>query len=777
MPIDEELKLASLCLEYLNFQCFQTSISDQEIAEFIGKGSYAFMEYAIVHWIDHLLESVQGKDLKAGPFQRLSVLLESFLTEHSNGSEISSRDMQTVQKNLKCLAEWPAYNQLTNVVKMMSASNSVRKSKTFKDPLDLMTHLQRVRGLLEDLATRDTCDRSSKDLLNSFYGYNWYKCSRTNCSFFYQGFSSRKDRDRHITKHERPFLCTYTGCPAAVLGYTSLKELEKHISIYHASTRDEWSFPVALRPNRALPATTLYAAAKSGDLRATECLVDLSKDYALPRSSGNPLYQAIGNGHNHVIRLFFKGATIWKSDNLIHAVKKALAHQHDSTALLLLSFQPNVCIAVGDSLLLIAAKHGRDAIVGELIFKYNIFPDKGDRSGRTPLSYAAEQGHDSTIHLLIKANCSPHTLSRDGKLPIYYAARNGRESTVRLLLASHDGEDFSKWLGVARLYRAARNKNYALVEQLLEIDGLDPNICCSRGSGDTPLLAAIRTQDDHMVRILLRSWKLCVNRAGRSGYTPLMLAAKKGYESIVKLLLKEQSLNVTFRDNGSRYSRAFRRKQHFYFQHESIARILRNFLGYFDGDHESIAIDESDIIHAGRMRALEWFTRLRPPPRCLNMSTSHILVRRFLSLPPEPLELLQETWWQWSLQLQSATQDDSIVDRFPSEWLGFREYSLPDEVGPVIDETLELPDAQEDYLSPNAYTEQLSAAPALSYEELLSRYQFASDAMITENPWVEEGNSRITELQGSEVFEQWNGVITSNQWQDITGSDIEKLSN
>ena len=60
-----------------------------------------------------------------------------------------------------------------------------------------------------------------------------------------------------------------------------------------------------------------------------------------------------------------------------------------------------------------------------------------DDSGRTPLSWAAQNGHESTIKLLLVTGKADVDSKDDyGGTPLSWAAENGREAVIKLLLAT-----------------------------------------------------------------------------------------------------------------------------------------------------------------------------------------------------------------------------------------------------------------------------------------------------------------------------------------------------
>ena len=54
--------------------------------------------------------------------------------------------------------------------------------------------------------------------------------------------------------------------------------------------------------------------------------------------------------------------------------------------------------------------------------------------GQTPLSWAAQNGHEAVVKLLLEKGADVESKSSNGRTPLSWAAENGHEAVVKLLL-------------------------------------------------------------------------------------------------------------------------------------------------------------------------------------------------------------------------------------------------------------------------------------------------------------------------------------------------------
>ncbi|KLO91782.1 ankyrin [Fusarium fujikuroi] len=179
-----------------------------------------------------------------------------------------------------------------------------------------------------------------------------------------------------------------------------------------------------------------------------------------------------------------------------------------------------------------------DSQDGEIVPKWHY---DNENAGRTPLSFATEQGHEAAVHILIANGASASVRSKSGRTPLSYAVEDKRESLVRLFLET-EPEDISIEVG-----RAVDNEHEAIVRLLLE-SGADVDFSITPGF--TPLLRATRANNENIARLLLE------NGANpdplHSMSTPLLFAAARGYERIARLLLVTGRVQI---DRPDRFGR------------------------------------------------------------------------------------------------------------------------------------------------------------------------------------------------------------------------------
>ena len=242
--------LATLCLNYLTFPCFDIDMEASRRQDFVRNGDYGFQDYAVVHWPDHLAAAATGlaPDPPKAAFSHIEDELSSAIvdfvaaygvTQQSFTIEMdkrttSIRDLRRPHDRFRSLSCYEDICAALRFLHLQDAKGLDALDEVNPPPLDQAIHAS--RAVLESLASAETsiAQQDGRKELTSFYGKNWFKCSKATCYYFHEGFAGARARESHMDRHERPFRCTDVNCYDGFrLGFLRQKDLEKHMSVYH----------------------------------------------------------------------------------------------------------------------------------------------------------------------------------------------------------------------------------------------------------------------------------------------------------------------------------------------------------------------------------------------------------------------------------------------------------------------------------------------------------------------------------------------------------------
>ena len=167
-----------------------------------------------------------------------------------------------------------------------------------------------------------------------------------------------------------------------------------------------------------------------------------------------------------------------------------------------------------------------------------------DSSGNKPLAWAARNGHDSVVRILLENGANTDAKNDEGVTALYWAARNGHAKIVSQLLRQGASLSLQDNIGWTPLHRAAFSGHTEAVRVLLDNDAA---IDTTDGTKWTALMRAATTGNAQVTELLLRR-NASVTSKDMEGCTPLHHAALNGHFSIVKLFL-ENGADFEARDN------------------------------------------------------------------------------------------------------------------------------------------------------------------------------------------------------------------------------------
>ena len=192
-----------------------------------------------------------------------------------------------------------------------------------------------------------------------------------------------------------------------------------------------------------------------------------------------------------------------------------------------------------------AAYFGLKDILRSLLVNPKFNPDTSDSYGRTPLSWAAGNGHEAVVKLLLEMyNVDADSKDYHSQTPLSYAAENGYETIIKLLMETGKVDvDSRNYNGRTPFSWAAENGHEAMVKLLLDTGKVDVD---SKGGlyDQTPLSLAAKYGHEAVVTLLLKTCKVDVDLRDRLHETPLSWAVRNGHEAVVKLLLDTGKVDV-----------------------------------------------------------------------------------------------------------------------------------------------------------------------------------------------------------------------------------------
>ena len=195
-----------------------------------------------------------------------------------------------------------------------------------------------------------------------------------------------------------------------------------------------------------------------------------------------------------------------------------------------------------------AAGNGHTAVVKQLLDKGAELETKDTEYGQTPLSWAAESGQEAVVKQLLDKGAELETKSNSGWTPLSWAAGNGQEAVVKQLLdKGAELETKDTEYGRTPLSWAAENGQEAVVKQLLDKGA---ELETKSNSGRTPLSWAAGSGKEAVVKQLLATGEVDADVEDSDSRTPLWWAARHGNGS-VKLLLATDYVNI---DSVDRYN-------------------------------------------------------------------------------------------------------------------------------------------------------------------------------------------------------------------------------
>ena len=186
------------------------------------------------------------------------------------------------------------------------------------------------------------------------------------------------------------------------------------------------------------------------------------------------------------------------------------------------------------------ASFDNDAQTLETLLQRPRDPNVADDIGKTPLHYAAANGHIKPMRMLLEAGDTKDARDTQaaGWTPFLLAAWRGHVDSVSFLIEAGVDKDFETLnKGKTALHLAARHGHLEVVHLLIQA-GLDMDRA-RRDNGATPMFMAAVFGNVEVVQSLIDA-RADSNKATTDhfGATPMYIAADKGNVKVVQLLIE-----------------------------------------------------------------------------------------------------------------------------------------------------------------------------------------------------------------------------------------------
>ncbi|KAK0647033.1 hypothetical protein B0T16DRAFT_458896 [Cercophora newfieldiana] len=568
-PWEYNTRLATRCMRYLMTKPFSRGVSAPDILRNAKLGYYAFQDYAVAHWFDHLAPlrdpdeaSHLPNDVRAGALEALAHFLRGY-------SEVSKQEryqtIDTHDETLKALGDLP--------MDKFERHNLI----------DIETRTWAIRKVIEDGLQHEPSEILTDAFISLHGTLNIFKCAKPWCESFSDGFKLSSVRNTHLNRHNRPFQCSVEGCFGSHIGFESSEKLEQHHRRHHPKEAEGIpSFP-AINYKKRQNAPSLTDAIKLGNLRLVNEILEswpgsASNNNNFPEPDNTPAFHSAKQGHFEILESLLEKTAEFGCQNPDDGDNRLFSHQDavleaaiaaDNLDIihLIVSKRPSWIYGQGwlatnraepslklQFYLRSAAEAGQLSILQFLLLhlKNEVGVDADlDHLGalsETVLPAACRSGSLAVAEYLLRScslDISQGINRREGLLA---AAERGHNRIVDLILSTVGSLDHGD-IGAAAL-RALEHSHVGIAKNLLASIG-DLG-CFSEPQLLSRILLVFCSMDEsELVERILSNPGINVNyQESPSGPTPLLVALDRSRVEIAAMLLQHPDIDKNVSTDG-----------------------------------------------------------------------------------------------------------------------------------------------------------------------------------------------------------------------------------
>ena len=298
-------------------------------------------------------------------------------------------------------------------------------------------------------------------------------------------------------------------------------------------------FGVDVHASNDSGSTALFLAAERGSEAAVRLLLGAgARVDAKNTANSTPMHRAAQEGHLKVVKMLMEAGAnpLAKKRRDITPLHLALENEHLDVAAQLLEPTNADIPSINDYeeiLHLLAMVGFAEGITKALNYPLCNLERADSEYQQSPLSHAAERGHESVVQVLLNRGADPNSLDNTGKSPLSWAAWGGYEVVARQLLrngADIQSKDHQQWTA---LHFAVVIGNVPTVDFLL---GMGADLSATFDEGFTALHLAVGNDYLEVIQLLLEKGASIFSES-LIHFTPLAFAVRWAGASTVKLLL------------------------------------------------------------------------------------------------------------------------------------------------------------------------------------------------------------------------------------------------